>query len=52
MGDAIEPPGIDAPAALSGGAAFAALAVRPTRAPGGQPAAAIILVEIDSKGAE
>lgn len=52
MSNAIEPPGIDTPAALSDEAAFAALAVRPTRAPGGQPAAAIILIEIDSKGAE
>lgn len=50
MGDAIEPPGTNAPAALSAAGSFAALAVRPTRAPGGQPAAAVILVEIDSKG--
>ena len=50
MGDAIEPPASEAPAALPAAESFAVLAVRPTRVPGSQPTAAVTLVEIDSKG--
>ena len=50
MGDAIEPPGTEAPAALLAAASFAVLAVRPTRVAGGQATAAVVLIDIETKG--
>ncbi|MCX7382222.1 MAG: hypothetical protein NT133_12550 [Alphaproteobacteria bacterium] len=50
MGDAIEPPGTEAPAALPVAEAFAVLAVRSTRVAGGQPVAAVVLIDIETKG--
>jgi hypothetical protein len=43
------PPGTDAPAVLPAAVALAALAARPQRIAGTQPAAAVVLVEIDTK---
>ena len=50
MGDGIEPPGTEAPATLPAAESFAALAARPTRAAGSQPVAAVVLIDIETKG--
>ena len=50
MGDGIEPLGTEAPATLPAAESFAALAVRPTRAAGSQPVAAVVLIDIETKG--
>ncbi len=50
MGDGIEPPGTEAPATLPAAESVAALAVRPTRAAGSQPVAAVVLIDIETKG--
>ncbi len=52
MSDGIGPPATEAPAALAADAGFAVLAARPVRTAGGQPDAAIVLVEIETKGLE
>lgn len=44
------PPALHAPALLPPGFVLAELAARPTRTPGGQPAAAVLLVEIEVQG--
>jgi hypothetical protein len=46
---AFAPPGTEAPAVLPVAVALAALAARPQRHAGGQPTAAIVLIEIDAR---
>jgi hypothetical protein len=46
---AFAPPGTDAPAVLPAAVALAVLAARPQRTAGSQPAAAVVLVEIDTR---
>lgn len=43
------PPGDQAPATLPDAFALAGVAVRPSRAQGGQPAAVVVLVEITTR---
>ena len=50
MRDGIEPPGTEAPATLPKAEFFAALAVCPTRVAGSQPVAAVVLIDIETKG--
>ncbi len=50
MNDGFAPPGTEPPAVLPAAWALAALASRPVRVAGGQPVAAIVLVEIDARG--
>jgi len=50
VSEAFAPPGTEAPAVLPAAWALAALASRPVRVAGGQPGAAIVLVEIDVRG--
>ena len=52
MGDGLEPAATIAPAVLPDEVAFAVLAARPVRAPGGQPVAAVVLIDIETKGLE
>jgi hypothetical protein len=52
MSEAFAPPATEAPAALPAAFELAALSVRPTRTAGGQPAAAVVLVELEQKGLE
>ncbi len=49
--DAFAPPGAEAPAVLPAALAVAVLSSRPARAAGGQPGAAVVLVEIDTRAA-
>lgn len=47
-----EPPATEPPAVLAAAVASAALAARPIRVAGGQPVAAVVLVDVDEKGVE
>lgn len=51
MSEAFSPPGTEAPAVLPAALALAFLSSRPQRVAGGQPGAALILVEIDTRAA-
>ena len=46
----MEPPGAEAPATLPAAESFASLAFRPTRAAVSQPVAAVVLIDIETKG--
>jgi hypothetical protein len=48
---AFAPPGTEPPSVLPAALALAALAARPQRDAGGQPSAAVVLVEIDTRAA-
>lgn len=48
--EAFAPPALYPPAMLPPGQVQAELAARPTRTPGDQPAAAVLLVEIEVQG--
>lgn len=50
MSDGFGPTGVVAPATLPAGIELASLASRPARTAGGQPLAAIVLLEIETKG--
>lgn len=52
MSEAFAPAGVEAPAVLPAAFVLAALAARPMRQAGGEPAAAVVLVEIEQKGLE
>lgn len=52
MSEGFAPPAAEAPAVLPAGFELAALAARPVRTAGGQPVAAVVLVEIEQKGLE
>jgi len=50
VSEAFAPPGTEPLAVLPAAWALAVLAARPVRVAGGQPVAAIVLVEIDVRG--
>lgn len=50
MADGLSAPGTEAPAALPAAMALAVQSARPMRVAGGQPVAAVVLIEIDTKG--
>lgn len=50
MADGLSSPGTEAPAALPAALALAVQSARPMRVAGGQPVAAVVLIEIDTKG--
>ena len=50
MSNAFAPPGIEPPAVLPAAWSLAVLAVRPVRTAGGQPIAALVLVEFEVRG--
>lgn len=50
--DALAPEATEAPAVLPAALSLAALAARPVRTAGGQPVAAVVLLDVETKGLE